>query len=334
MKRVLTCKICKNNSENKKYFLKENMKGTKATFVYFECSKCGCLQIKSFPRDIAKYYSSDYYSYSINNFNKLDNFIFKSVLNYILDYVVFNKGYFNKILFEILSYKYSTLLSLRAFSHVNNVSKNSRILDVGSGSGGKLYLLKNFGFKNVLGIDIFLNKDIHHENGLNILKRSIFDLNNKWDIIILNHSFEHMKNPEKVLKKINDLLNKRGVCIIRIPTTSSFAWKNYKENWIQLDAPRHYFIHSIESIKLLAKKSNLELEKYFYDSTAFQFWGSEQILNNIPMFSKKSYSINKKDSMFNNKIIKEYNLRAKKLNSENLGDQIVFYLRKIKSDDS
>jgi len=323
------CRICGNNNKNKRYLINENMKGLNEVFTYFQCSKCGCLQIESFPLNISDYYFNNYYSYSENKFSNVNNFFVKIILNYILNYIIFNKGMLNKHLFNFLSLKYTTLLSLRAFSFIPNLTKNSKILDVGCGTGGKLYILKNFGFRNLLGIDPFLKKDFHYKNGLNILKNDIYDVKGKWDIIILNHSFEHMKNPIKTLKKIKKLLSNKGFCVIRMPTTSSYAWKHYKENWVQIDAPRHFFLHSLKSIKILAKKTGFRLEKYIYDSRSFQFWGSEQNLKKIPLLSKNSYMINRKKSIFSKNTIRLFNKRTKNLNEINQGDQASYYLIKI-----
>ena len=48
--------------------IKEMIFGFRDEFTYFECSKCGCLQIMQIPRNMGKYYPSNYYS-----FKKLDN---------------------------------------------------------------------------------------------------------------------------------------------------------------------------------------------------------------------------------------------------------------------
>ena len=43
---VNECRICNNPENNKSYFIREMYIGTREEFEYFECSKCGCLQIK------------------------------------------------------------------------------------------------------------------------------------------------------------------------------------------------------------------------------------------------------------------------------------------------
>src|SRR5690606_8452268 len=137
------------------------------------------------------------------------------------------------------------------------------------------FSLKETGCKNLTGIDPYLKADIITPN-VKIYKKHIEELTGKWDFIMLNHSFEHMENPMVILSKIHDILNEGGICMIRIPVSSSDAWEQYKENWVQLDAPRHIFLHSRKSMELLSKNVGLEIFNVFYDSGAFQFWGSEQ----------------------------------------------------------
>ncbi|MCX6173178.1 MAG: methyltransferase domain-containing protein [Ignavibacteriales bacterium] len=146
---------------------------------------------------------------------------------------------------------------------------------------------------------------------------------------MFHHSLEHIYEQEKILKIVFDLLKPGGYCIIRVPTVSSYAWKNYGMKWVQIDAPRHYYLHSIKSIEILSGKTNFELNNVIYDSTAFQFWGSDQYLKNIPLNDPHSYLRNPKNSLFSKKDISGFSKRAKELNAAKQGDQAVFYLKKI-----
>ena len=116
--------------------------------------------------------------------------------------------------------------------------------------------------------------------------------------------------------------------LIRIPLVSSYAWDKYQENWVDLDAPRHFYLHSEKSFKLLAKDTGYEVEKLVYDSTAFQFCGSEQYLKNISLMDPKSYGNDPENSIFTPDEIQEYAQKAMELNLRNKGDQACFFLRK------
>ena len=242
----MRCRICSNESKNIPYEVREMMNGGKEKFQYFQCSNCRCLQISEVPYDISKYYSINYYSYeNKSHLHKPEGFteISKRYLvnkrNY---FAVFNKGLFGRLLYIL-----QPNLELKSLSKLS-LSTNSTILDVGCGVGAHLYFLKELGFENIIGIDPYVEKDIEHDNGLKIFKQDISSIKSKWDIIMYHHSFEHIMDPLAELKQIYELLLDGGTCIIRTPTVSSYAWKFYKTNWIQLDAPRHYFLYSIETI--------------------------------------------------------------------------------------
>lgn len=311
------CTICDNQSNNKIYHVREMMFGLGDIFTYFECSNCGCLQIAEIPKNMCKYYPNNYYSF-LNPSNYLENPLIKFSKRFRNFYAVFGKGLIGKLLFNI-----APNLGLQSLNRTN-ITKASNILDVGCGSGILLSALKNLGFDNLLGIDPYINNDIKYDNGLTIFKKSIFDIDDQFDLIMFHHCFEHISNPYETLKSVSKLLNKDGLCLIRIPIVSSYAWKFYKNNWVQLDAPRHFFLFSIESIKLLAEKTGFEIVDILYDSTEFQFTGSELYYKNLPLVP----SINFSKFIFTPAEIKNFNNKAKELNKLKQGDQVAIYLKK------
>lgn len=316
----MRCKICENTSQNQSYKVKEMMFGFRDTFKYFQCSQCGCLQIEEIPSNMSKYYPENYYSFEL--FEGLKNPL-KALFKKTRDsYAIFNKGILGKLLFTF--YPNEKLRTL----YKTNINKKSRILDVGCGAGSLLYSLKNIGFNNLSGIDPFIDKDIEYKNGLTIFKKSIYQVSEEWDLIMFHHSFEHISDPLETLNYCSKFLSNGGICLIRIPTVSSYAWRYYKINWVQLDAPRHFFLHSIESIRLMASKTGLKLEEIIFDSYDFQFWGSEQYQRDIPLLSEISYLKNPSKSIFTHQQIKSYRNKSKQLNLLGEGDQAVFYLRK------
>lgn len=315
----MQCRICGNQQNNQEYIVQEMMLGYRDVFSYFQCSMCDCLQIENIPSDISKYYSNDYFSYK--SVSKL-NIIERVVKNLRNKYAVFNRGIIGKLLYA----KYPAI-EYKALSNLP-INKDHNILDVGCGAGIFLHSLREIGFKNLLGIDPYNEKDIVYGNGLRIQKKNIEEVQGKWDLIMFHHSLEHIPDQEKILKAAFDLLEPGGYCIIRIPTVSSYAWKNYGMKWVQIDAPRHIFLHSIKSLEILSRKTNFELSDVIYDSTAFQFWGSDQYLKNIPLNDPHSYLMNPKNSLFSKKEISSFSKRAEELNASKLGDQAVFYLRK------
>ena len=316
----MTCRICGNEKNNTPYKVREMLYGTKEEFDYFQCGECECLQILKYPDDISKYYPKDYMAYDL----KTDNFI-KAFLNKKRDQS--SLGYKN-IIGDFLV-KFFGMPTYTKRLNAAKVNYKSRIVDVGCGSGSLLYRLRNSGYKNIFGVDPFIEKDIRYKNGLKIYKRGLFELDGKFDLIMMNHVFEHMEDQEKVLNEIHNLLKEGKYFLMCIPVVNSYSWKKYKTNWIGLDAPRHYYLHSVESLNVLADKCGFIIDKVEYDSLATQFWGSEQYAKGIGWYDENSYAVNPSSSKFTKKEMKEFEKLTKELNEKGEGDRACFYLRKV-----
>lgn len=307
------CKICGNISQNKSFIATERLLGIRDEFIYFECSRCGCVQIHEVPENIAKYYPNEYYSYQepsfANKLNPILYFLKKSLAKYYI-------GKFNLtgwMLSFFIDHPFPWLKS-------DLVDFDSKILDVGCGSGRKLLSMQRSGFTNLIGIDPFNNADIIYDSGLKVLKKDVFDINDKYDFIMLHHSFEHMDSPLKVLLKLKELLNPESQLLIRIPVANSYAWRKYKAFWYDLDAPRHLFLHTTQSMQFLAERSGFRIEEIGYDSLPSQLIFSEKYLRNMVPTEGKNH-ISKKE-------IRHFSNEVKRLNRICDGGSACFYLTK------
>ena len=309
--RCSACRICGNGIGNREHHAQEIMFGSRKEFPYLECGSCGCLQLITAPVDMALYYPNGYYSFgSPKGMTRLAEFIRK----------LKNRSYFGRAFhfgrFWDARHPY---LQLRAFSSMK-VSRNARILDVGSGSGRFVSDLFSLGFRNVLGIDPFIDSDIKYGGRIAVRKCSLNTIGpGAWDIVMFHHSFEHVPEPREALDTVRSLLAPDGRCLIRVPVVS-WAWNQYGTNWVQIDAPRHFFLHTEKSMGILAEKVGLKITRVVYDSTEFQFWGSE--------LSKRGVASGfvKPEDYFSRRELADFRTRALQLNDEHRGDQAVFHL--------
>lgn len=265
------CKICQNSKDNNSIYAREMMFGTREEFEYFECSNCGCIQIVEVPENLAEYYPDNYYSFrqsTTNMRSKIRRYLRKDRSNYFLK----KKGVVGRIL-KYLTDDYFEKKHDWDWFRKSFTNLDSHILDVGCGRGKLLNFMDIQGFSNLTGIDPYIEKDIIF--GINkkhiIFKKSLNQLEGNFDLIMLHHSLEHMLDQISTLKEINRLLKNNGYALIRIPLAGSFAWKKYNTNWVQLDAPRHLFLHTITSMKFLAQLSGFKITDIIYDSTEFQW---------------------------------------------------------------
>lgn len=315
---MMRCNICGNSENNSPYTVREMMLGTKDMFEYFQCGECGCLQIQNIPDNIFEYYPKTYHSYAEpSTFFSSSS---KNKIKGIRDYLVLTLGGKAR---EILV-KFTKVDTLLPVVSRLALKRSHNILDIGCGSGVLLYALNNAGFKRVIGIDPFISREIRYKNGLTILKKTIFEHSGMYDVIMMHHAFEHMNEQVKVLQRVRELLSDTGKVLIRIPTVSSRAWDLYKTCWVQLDAPRHFFLHSIKSFQWLAAAAGFRIDNIIYDSASFQFWGSELYKKDVPLNGTRI------SDHFTNEQLNKFARAAQELNENREGDQVAIFLSKKK----
>ncbi|MGK7915830.1 MAG: class I SAM-dependent methyltransferase [Prochloraceae cyanobacterium] len=291
------CQVCGNSEHNKPFVAREMMFGLKEEFDYFECSNCGCLQIVEVPSNLGKYYPEEYYAST----EKLPQ----------------------------LPPPIKLGEPVQHWLELAGVDLDSAILDVGSGRGHMLLELNKVGYSNLTGVDPFIEEDLHPQPGVTVLNRSLEQVEGAYDFIMLHHSFEHMPDPLSTLQQLYRLLKPNQLLLVRIPVAQSYAWKKYGVDWVQLDPPRHLFLYSEKSIRILAEKIGFSVEKIIYDSIGFQFYGSELYKQDKTLMGCcQTLFHNPADFIFSKEELQEFEDQAEILNQKEEGDQACFYLRK------
>jgi SAM-dependent methyltransferase len=325
------CAVCGNISGNTRLVAREMMFGYRDEFEYFECAACGCLQIADIPGNLARYYPPEYYPTpgSLPDQRSVPPFLRRQRTAYFL-------GKPN-LLGRWAAKKYGRP-TVPIFGNPDyytwlkrcDVSLASRILDVGCGLGILLTRLQQDGFTDLTGVDPYLDRAVERP-GLRLLKQEIHDLHESFDLIMLHHTFEHLAEPKRVFASLNQLLNPGAHALIRIPVAGCFAHRKYGANWVHLDAPRHLFLHSPRSIAILASGAGLELHHTSFDSDGFQFWASEQYVNDIPLRDPRSLNMSPATRPFSDAQLAAFHAHAERLNAAGEGDSACFYLYKPKA---
>ena len=142
--------------------------------------------------------------------------------------------------------------------------KGNRILDYGAGSGKFAAYLSKKNF-NTSVLEPY-NKEIKNQSLLNInVYEKIADIpkSDCYDGITLWHVLEHLPNPEQILSKIHNILEKKGVLMIALPNINSLDARYYKSYWAALDVPRHIWHYTIQGITSLVESKGFKLEKKY-----------------------------------------------------------------------
>lgn len=153
----------------------------------YTCSRCSLVQtLKNI--NVSKYYLD--YQYSVGQSSTANNFMKKLAQN-------INKKYFDN-------------------------KKKKKILEIGSSDGCQLYEFKKLKF-NVTGCEpskslseIAVKRRIKTINSM-FTSDTINKLEKeKFDVILLSYTFDHLQNPRDFLKNIKKILNKDGLLVIEV----------------------------------------------------------------------------------------------------------------------
>lgn len=317
------CPFCLNISLCERILAKERMFGLGDEFAYLKCVACGSLWLEKSPISQDRYYGENYYSFAnVKTINAV-----RFAIRRTWGYALFGK----------MKYLRSWVMRIKRPSPLlytlvgQGVTFNSRILDVGCGQGALLKDLSNLGFRDQVGYDPNLPAaSITDDAGGFTVFRDFDNIIGTFDLVMFNHSLEHTSDVRASLRRVIALLrNKNSLLIIRIPLSDSYCQRYYRDCWVQLDAPRHVYIPSYLGLIKLLRSLEFELEQVCYDSTGFQFWGSEQYLRDMPLNDAKSIIHgHSADSIFTKNQLLDFEKRAIELNLKCDGDEAIFCFRR------
>lgn len=326
------CRVCGCEEVSAWLYPQEMMFGKRELFTYFKCAACDCLQLEKPQANIEEHYPTDYYSFEPLHESSLSwkgsikrRFISPMMIKHQLGWGDARGKIFCKFIGMPRVPDWMHFLS-------DPIPFDGRVLDVGCGSGANLLTLYACGFSKLYGLDPYIKESISYKCGVEIKKCELSEAEGKFSLIMFHHVFEHLENPLETLKLARNLLADGGQIMIRIPLSDSYAANKYGEKWVQLDAPRHVTLQTRNSMNLLAMSAGLKISKVRYDSSGFQFWGSEQYLCDIPLFDPRSYVQEKKQSIFSSEEMDAFTEKSNYLNTQEQGDQAAFILKAVSTE--
>jgi len=156
----------------------------------------------------------------------------------------------------------------RRINMFKNLIKNKTILDFGCGTGDFLFKAQKI-FKKGFGVEVNY-KRIRYSNNkkINFLK-NIKEIKNpdlKFDSIFLFHVFEHLVNPEEILKQLKQKLKKNGKLIVEVPHANDFLLKKLKvKSFINFTLwSEHLILHTKKTLTCFLKNAGFKKNKIFF----------------------------------------------------------------------
>ncbi len=302
------------------------MYGTGERFTYGECARCGSLTLLDLPDDLAPYYPADYLSMTTDP-AALSTPV-RTAIRVVSKSMLRGNGTVAATARTLVpARQLRTLVTiLRSVARVPG-DRPATILDVGTGSGMVPVAIAAAGGFEVVGIDPFAAESRRLGDHAELRAVGLEEVDGAYDLVMLHHSLEHVPDPVATLRDAAARLEPGGTVLVRVPTVSSYAWREYGVDWVQLDPPRHVWLPSRDGLARAAELAGLEVVSSYDDASEFQFWGSEQVRRGVVLMDPTSHFRDAKASSFSRSELAGWRKRADELNREGDGDQVVTYLR-------
>lgn len=148
-------------------------------------------------------------------------------------------------------------------SEIQKYKLKGKVLDVGAGYGLLSSILYNKGYE----IEIIEPKNTPyylHDKKFKHYKTTIEKFSNnqkgRYDIICMMDVIEHLINPLLMLRKLKQLLNKKGIIVIQTPNYKSLMAQICK-NWSWWMVSDHKYFLSPKSTRILLEKAGFSISE-------------------------------------------------------------------------
>lgn len=166
---------------------------------------------------------------------------------------------------------------------VNFINANDKVLEIGSGFGSFLNLLKENGIKDVSGLELSsLAVEKCQELNLNVQSRLIEELgeDEKYDVICSFQVLEHVYNVKSFLDSAIRQLNVGGKLVIGVPNNNPYIFISDKYHTLNLP-PHHAGLWSKKSLKNLSNHYPIDLVDVSFEplSTSYSYFLHFHMIN-------------------------------------------------------
>ena len=250
------------------------------------------------PADISAYYPQDYYSFktgiatifeeSRKPAKRLINFLRKKILEEFYDY--FKTGEKSSLFWKPALFPLKSMM----LKFPSRIYPESKLLDVGCGTGGYIWNLKELGW-NACGVEINEKTALQlRRKGMEVFAGDFERLDfpeSEYDVVTFWHTLEHLRSPLESLKKAHRILKPDGMVMIEVPNVASLERKIFGRNWALWDVPRHLYHFSPQSLVKLLSESGFRKTMVSYPLDLYDFPRSIQ---NVMPWQKPRILLNPK----------------------------------------
>ena len=140
-----------------------------------------------------------------------------------------------------------------------------RFLDYGCGQGLFLRFVREMGYQNGHGYDLY--SSITEFRNPQALQKEAYDY------ILAQDLLEHVEHPRELLRELDSYLRPGGHILIGTPNADDIKLKRHRDYWNQLHPPYHLHIYNRKTLEALGAELAWESVQFydrpFFDTKAF-----------------------------------------------------------------
>jgi len=190
-----------------------------------------------------------------------------------------NKGYLMRLIDRFSFWdRYLTL----------GLEKNDRILEIGFGEGKFLRELNERRFR-VWGVEKseYAREKMKMALGEDKVYEDVDMIKEKFEVVVMYHVLEHIRDPKKYIKKILNILTPEGRLIVRVPNINSWEALLAGKEWYHLDYPNHQILFSEAGLVKMFEDSG------YKDIKSRNYFGEYRQVFGYSILSKLGIKLNK-----------------------------------------
>jgi SAM-dependent methyltransferase len=163
----------------------------------------------------------------------------------------------------------------QTYAFIRRWAKPGRLLDLGCGDGGVLWLARRDGWE-VEGVELFAEQAalVRERLGVPVAAADIMTYEGArgaWDVVLLRHVLEHLPDPVRALAKIRDLLAPGGAAILEFPNIDALdarvrraldRWGVHRRHYAATYRPGHVHEFCRASFAYAAARAGLVVERW------------------------------------------------------------------------
>jgi len=147
-----------------------------------------------------------------------------------------------------------------------------KVLEIGASMGTMLDIFKKIGWE-VWGVEPSGSAEVARKKRIKILKNTFEKAKppkEYFDVVILNHTLEHMKNPVSVLKKVEKVLKTGGIVFVDVPNFGGISARIMGKKWPYILPDEHVFHFTLETLQKVLEKAGFNVVVWRTQSGIFE----------------------------------------------------------------